>query len=176
MSDSFNVDSCPPLGLCRPPLHGPDSGWDCRRVLHKTPPKEFDRHDPSDRGLHSSRCTRLNCEVLYILQLCFNAASTASARTKSDVISHTMHVLSLLRNCSLASNSAVPVLRFLLRCCEQASKMQSAVSHFRHGWCVSFFKQQGASSSSHWHLSLHHNKHVYHSQTENCTGGTSTVF
>ena len=31
------------------------------------PPNELDRHDPSGRGLHSSRCTRLNCEVLCML-------------------------------------------------------------------------------------------------------------
>ena len=36
------VDSCRPLGLCHPALHGPDSSWDCRHVLHKTPPNELD--------------------------------------------------------------------------------------------------------------------------------------
>ena len=66
-------------------------------MLHKTTPNELDRHDPSGRGLHSSRCARLNCEVLCIVQLCFNAASTESAY--SDVISQVMHVVSLLRNC-----------------------------------------------------------------------------
>ena len=73
-----------------------------------------------------------------------------------------MHVVSLLRNCSLASNSAALLLtmssilgltqelRFLLTDCEQASKLQSSVSHFRHGWCFSFVKQQDVSSSSYW--------------------------
>ena len=32
--------------------------------------------------------------------------------------------------------------------------------------CVSFVTQQGVSFSSNWHLSLHHNKHVYHSVKE----------
>ena len=119
---------------CHTALHGPGSSWDCRRVLHKTPPNELDRHDPSGRGLHSSRCTGLNCEVLCIVQLCFTAASTESAQTKSDVVSQAMHGVSLLRNCSLASNSAASLLTksrsilgqsqelwFLLTCCEQAS-------------------------------------------------------
>ena len=62
------VDSCRLLGLGYSALHGPDPSWDCRRVLHtRTPPNELDRHDPSGRGLHSSRCTRLNCEVLCML-------------------------------------------------------------------------------------------------------------
>ena len=65
----------------------------------RAPPNELDRHGTSGHGLHSSRCTRLNCEVLCIVQLCFTAASTESAWTKSDVISQTMHVVSLLRNC-----------------------------------------------------------------------------
>ena len=150
------VDSCRILGLCHTPLHGPDSSWDCCRVLHKTPPRELDRHDLSGRGLHSSRCTRLNCAVLCIAQLCvlftlnFCKASTESAWTKSDVISQAMHVVSLLGNCSLVSNSEVSLLtksrsilelsqelRLLLTCCEQASKLQSSVSHFRHGCTTS---------------------------------------
>ena len=139
LSDSF-TSCCPrPRGfvpssvLCLPALHGPESSWDCRRVLHKTPPNELDRHDPSGRGLHSSRCTRRNCEVLHIVQQRFSEASTGSAETNSNVFSQTLYVVSLLRNCFFVSNSAVSLLRFLLTCCEQASKLQSAVSHLRHG-------------------------------------------
>ena len=129
------------LGLCHPAVHGPESSWDCRRVLHKTPPNELDRHDPSARGLHSSRCARLNREVQHRPRV----ASTESARTKSNVISQAMHDVSLLRNCSIKSNSAVSLLtwssilelsqelRLLLTCCEQASKLRSAVSHSEHG-------------------------------------------
>ena len=81
------------------------------------------RHDAHDSTV---RCfTSFNCK-------CCNAASTESAWTKSDVISQAMHVVSLLGNCSLVSNSAISLLRFLLACCEQASKLQSAVLHFRH--------------------------------------------
>ena len=105
LSDSF-TSCCPrPRGLvlstrlCLPALHGPESSWDCRRVLHKTPPNELDRHDPSGRGLHSSRCTRRNCEVLHIVQQRFSEASTGSAETNSNVFSQTMYVVSLLRNC-----------------------------------------------------------------------------
>ena len=60
------VNSCHPLGLCHPVSHGPDSGWDCRRVLHWIPPNELDRHGPTGRGLHPSQCTQ-PCK-------CFNAA------------------------------------------------------------------------------------------------------
>ena len=41
------VDPCRLLGLLRPASHGSDSSWDCRRVIHKTLPNEFDRPDPS---------------------------------------------------------------------------------------------------------------------------------
>ena len=65
------VDSCRLLGLCHPALHGPDSSWDCRRVLHRIPPNEFDRHGPSDLGMHSSRCTRpCKCFSSAIFKLC----------------------------------------------------------------------------------------------------------
>ena len=49
------MDSCHQIGLCHPALHGPDSSWDCRRVLHRIPPNEFDWHDPHGRESHSSR-------------------------------------------------------------------------------------------------------------------------
>ena len=79
------VDSGRLLGLCHPALHGPGSSWDCRRVLHT----ELHRTISIDMirlvvALHSSRCTRLNREVLCIVQLCFNAASTEPGWTKSD--------------------------------------------------------------------------------------------
>ena len=63
------VDSCRLLGLCQPALHGRDSSWDCRRVLHRISPNEFDRHGPSDLGLHSSRCAQL-CECFSSAKLC----------------------------------------------------------------------------------------------------------
>ena len=56
---------------------------------------------PSGRGLHSSRCTRLNCEVLCIAQQCVLFTIQLlqvrerghSAWTKSDAISQALHVL-----------------------------------------------------------------------------------
>ena len=42
-------------GLLRTASHGSDSSWDCRRVIHKTLPNDFDRHDLSDCGFHPSR-------------------------------------------------------------------------------------------------------------------------
>ena len=38
----------------------PDSSWDTRRALHRSPPNEFDCHAPSSRGSfrHASRCTQ----------------------------------------------------------------------------------------------------------------------
>ena len=40
------------LGLLHPVSHGSDSSWDCRRVIRRISPSEFDRHDPSVlRGL-----------------------------------------------------------------------------------------------------------------------------
>ena len=35
------------------------ANWDCRRVLHRTPPNELDQHGPSGHGWHSSHCTEL---------------------------------------------------------------------------------------------------------------------
>ena len=52
------VDSRRQLGLCHPVSHGPDSSWECRRVLHRIPPNELDQHGPSGHGLHSPRCTQ----------------------------------------------------------------------------------------------------------------------
>ena len=82
------VDSRRLLGLCHLVSHGPDSSWDCRRVLHRIPPNELDQHGPSGHGLHSSQCTQ-PCE-------CFNVA-----------ISQAMNVVVLGILCSPASNSAV---------------------------------------------------------------------
>ena len=63
----------PSTRIVSPASHGPDSSWDCRRMLHQISPNEFDRRCPTSRGLHSSRCTQ-PCK-------CFNAA-----------ISQAMHV------------------------------------------------------------------------------------
>ena len=38
-------DPCRLLGLLHPASHGSDSSRDCRRVIHRTSPIEFDRHD-----------------------------------------------------------------------------------------------------------------------------------
>ena len=76
-----------PLGLCHPVSHGPDSSWDCRRVLHWIPPNEPDQHGPSGHGLHSSRCTQ-PCK-------CFNVAISQAV----NVVVHGIL-------CSPASNSA----------------------------------------------------------------------
>ena len=83
------------------------------------------------------------------------------------------HVVSLLRNCSLASNSAVSFtpdaqeLRFLDTCCEQASKLQSSVSTLQT-WLMCLLSSNNRACHLHhsWHISLHHNKHVYHSIKE----------
>ena len=52
------VNSCCLLGLRHPAFRGPDSSWDCRRVLHRIPPNEIDQHGPTDLGWHSSRCSQ----------------------------------------------------------------------------------------------------------------------
>ena len=45
-------DPCRLLGLLHPASHGSDSSRDCRRVIRRISPNEFDRHDPSvPRGL-----------------------------------------------------------------------------------------------------------------------------
>ena len=113
---------------------------------------------PSGRGLHSSRCTRLNCEILDIVQLRFNAASTESAQTNSFSSHARCESSEKLFSCA---NSAVHMLRASLKTAISCLTLQT--------WLMR------VSSSSHGHLSLHHNKHVYHS-IEDCTCGTSTVF
>ena len=90
LSDSFR-SSCPStlvLGPVSLVSRGPDSSWDCRRVLHQIPPNELDQHGPCGHGLHSSQCTQL-CK-------CFNTA-----------ISQAMNVVVLGLLCSPASNSTV---------------------------------------------------------------------
>ena len=85
------VDSRRPLGLCYPVSHGPDSSWDCRRVLHGIPPNELDQHGLSGHGLHSSQCIQ-PCK-------CFNVAT-----------SQAMNVVVLGILCSPASNSTVSLV------------------------------------------------------------------
>ena len=45
------ASSCSLLGLHAPVSRGPDLSWDSRRALHRSPPNEFDSHDPSGRRL-----------------------------------------------------------------------------------------------------------------------------
>ena len=51
------VDSRHTLQLCHLVSHGPDSSWDCRRVLHRIPPNELDQ-------LFSSSCLQLGSFAL----------------------------------------------------------------------------------------------------------------
>ena len=123
----------PSARIVSPSIARPRFRWDCRRVLtglHQTSSIDMIRlivacihHDTHDSTV---KCfTSFNCASMRH-PLHRRGPNPTSFLTRS-------HDLSLLRNCSVASNSAVPVLRLLLICCEQASQMQSAVSHFRHG-------------------------------------------
>ena len=47
-ADSWLHDICSDCFL--PASRGPGLSWDSRRALHKSPPNEFDCHDPSSRG------------------------------------------------------------------------------------------------------------------------------
>ena len=50
------VSSCSLLGLLAHVSRGPGMSWDSRRALHRSPPNEFDCHDPSGRRLLSHVC------------------------------------------------------------------------------------------------------------------------
>ena len=54
------VGPCSLLGLLAPASRGPDSSWDSRRAVHRSPPNELNRHSPSRRELlvHQSRCSQ----------------------------------------------------------------------------------------------------------------------
>ena len=68
-------DPCRLLGLLHPASHGSDSSWDCRRVIHRTSPNEFDRHDltaPSSKLINTwhlccARYLRITNEHLELL-------------------------------------------------------------------------------------------------------------
>ena len=121
LSDSFTssctltpVDSRRLLGLCHPVSHGPDSSWDCRRMLHRIPPNELDQHGPSCHGLHSPQCTQpckccdiMNVKVLGIL--CSPASNSAvSLFVKSECLGRLMCLFrQTTRHHLLALNHAI---------------------------------------------------------------------
>ena len=137
-AERLNFDlAAPALGLilwacavcldCVILLHtAPDSSWDCRRVLHKTPPNELDRHSPCGRGLHPSQCTRLNCEVPCIVLLCvlltLNSASTPMR-----------HSLNRLRPVSDVNLSSCTRYEVVLGNVLQCLLLGMSLSLFQHG-------------------------------------------
>ena len=81
-----SCDPCRLLGLLHPASHGSDSSLDCRRVIHRTSPHEFDRHDLTVLSfkLLNENCTCMKSNIcVRTVSLTSSSAYVSSGRVRN---------------------------------------------------------------------------------------------